>query len=60
MPAAVSVTQVVLSTGSGAIKTKVDVAAGIVAETMKTMEATSSPQPAKKPSFLPKTWPTQA
>jgi hypothetical protein len=35
---------------SGSIRIKVAVAAGMVPETMKTAEATSSAQPAKNPS----------
>ena len=58
--AAVNATQPVSSTSAGAIRTRVDVAAGIVADTMKKTDATSSPQPVKNPHFLPNTWPTQA
>jgi len=42
---------------AGAIILKVDVAAGIVADTMKKTDATSSAQPAKKPKPSPKNVP---
>ena len=55
--AAVNDTHFVLFTKSGPpkisrIMTKVDVAAGIVANTIKTTDATSTPQSAKKPQLF--------
>ena len=44
----------------GDVADQFEVAAGMVAETMKKIEATSSPQPAKKPHLAPKTCPTHA